>query len=308
MDLEPSHLPIHRSMDLEIDTRGRWLVRCTALVIVVGTLLCTQTVQQALLQWARSGPSSEALPRANAGTVHSSFLGDIRLRLPQYRDHFREAAERSGVDWRLLAAIGYQESRWDPLAVSPTGVRGLMMLTKQTSALMKVDDREDAAQSIHGGSRMMALILRQLPPQISGEDRIAMALAAYNQGLGHLLDARDLTAKRGGDPDHWADVRDALPLLSDPQWYAQTRYGYARGDEAVGYVAGVHKYYEALRTATADEAVKLPAPERTQPQRVAARSKTTACLDLSTIGIADRYRKAAPPTSLLCKVQVAAAR
>lgn len=318
MNGEPSYLPIYRSMDLEVDTRGRWLVRWTTLLIVAGSLLCTQTAQDALLRlvnadWSCGGASCPPPPVVGPG--RGSFQGDVRRRLPQYRDHFREAAERSGVDWRLLAAIGYQESRWDPQAVSPTGVRGLMMLTKETSALMKVDDREDAEQSIHGGSRLMALILRRLPQQIRGPDRIAMALAAYNQGLGHLLDARELTAKRGGDPDRWADVRDTLPLLAEPQWYAQTRYGYARGDEAVGYVAGVHKYYEALRAATADEPVKLPAAERAQAapkkkipaQRAAARTKTSTCLDLRPSDIAGRYGKSAPPPSLLCKVQVASA-
>ncbi|MDB5968837.1 MAG: mltF1 [Hydrocarboniphaga sp.] len=308
-------------MDLEVDTRGRWLVRWTTVVIVSGSLLCTQTVQDALsrlanLDWTCPGASCAPPP----GVVHSSFQGDVRLLLPQYRDHFREAAERSGVDWQLLAAIGYQESRWNPQAVSPTGVRGLMMLTNETAALLKVDDREDAVQSIHGGSRLLALILRRLPQQIRGPDRIAMALAAYNQGLGHLLDARTLTAMRGGDPDRWADVRDTLPLLAEPRWYSQTRYGYARGDEAVGYVAGVRQYYEALRSATDEHVTKLASPVLVQTpakpipmRRAASRNKLSACLDLSHIGIAPAPRtpgtdgKSADPASFICRVQVASA-
>ena len=309
-------------MELSVDTSGRRLVAWTTTLIVIGSLLCTQTVQGLLLRLANAewncliasctAPAPRAAPRG--------FLGDVQQRLPQYRDHFREAAERSGVDWRLLAAIGYQESRWNPEAVSPTGVRGLMMLTNETAALLKVDDREDAVQSIHGGSRLIALLLRRLPEQIRGPDRIAMALAAYNQGLGHLLDARTLTEARGGDPNRWADVRETLPLLADPQWYAQTRYGYARGDEAVGYVAGVHRYYEALRSAdegrtsekSAGRAHSKPAPAAAKPapaRRVAARSKIRSCLDLSHIGITPAPRaesQSADSASILCKVEVAA--
>jgi hypothetical protein len=309
-------------MELSVDTSGRRLVAWTTTVIVIGSLLCTQTVQSLLLRLANAewncliascnAPAPSIAPRG--------FLGDVQQRLPQYRDHFREAAERSGVDWRLLAAIGYQESRWNPDAVSPTGVRGLMMLTNETAALLKVDDREDAVQSIHGGSRLIALLLRRLPEQIRGPDRIAMALAAYNQGLGHLLDARTLTEARGGDPNRWTDVRETLPLLADPLWYTQTRYGYARGDEAVDYVARVHRYYEALRSAdegrasenSASRANSKPAPASAKPipvRRVAARSKMRSCLDLSHIGITPAPRtesKSADSASILCTVEVAA--
>ena len=330
MDVETTDAMGYRSLELSVDTRGRALVVWTTALILAGGVLCTRAAQDQLsrlvdAQWSCLGlPCTAAPPRA--GAPHG-FLGDVRLRLPRYREHFRAAAERSGVDWRLLAAIGYQESRWDPQAVSPTGVRGLMMLTNQTAALLKVADREDAEQSIHGGSRFLALILRRLPPQIRGADRTAMALAAYNQGLGHLLDARTLTAARGGDPNRWADVRDALPLLADPQWYVQTRYGYARGQEAVGYVAGVHRYYEALRLATGD--APAAAPVRVKPmrlaakpapaavpaavRRVAARNRIGACLDLSRIGIGSEPRGSGAPRtpantgSLICSVQVAAA-
>ncbi len=190
------------------------------------------------------------------------FTSDVQERLPRYRAWFEDAAQRYGVDWRVVAAIGYQESHWDPSAISPTGVRGIMMLTNDTAALLEVD-RENAAQSIRGGARYFQQILGQLPPQITEPDRTWMALAAYNQGIGHLLDARALAAQLGGDPDRWLDVRNALPLLSRERWFKKTRHGYARGREAVGFVGNVRNYYDMLSwlTQNGSETAK-PAPEK----------------------------------------------
>ncbi|MDB5975266.1 MAG: hypothetical protein JWR07_2026 [Nevskia sp.] len=174
-----------------------------------------------------------------------NFSDDVEVVLPQYRLNFEEAARRNGLDWRLLAAVGYQESRWNPAAESPTGVRGLMMLTTDTAQDLGVD-REDGAQSILGAGRFLQGLYGQLPPQIREPDRTAMALAAYNQGIGHLMDARDVVINRGGDPDRWTDVRAALPLLSDADWQKTTKYGPARGGEAVAFVDSVRLYYARL--------------------------------------------------------------
>lgn len=174
------------------------------------------------------------------------FVTDVQKLLPRYREHFEDAAERYGLDWRLIAAIGYQESKWDADAVSYTGVRGIMMLTTETAAHMDVADREDPAQSIRGGARYFQQILKQLPATIEEPDRSWMALAAYNQGLGHLFDARALAARNGKDPDRWLDVRDTLPLLSRERWFSTTKHGYARGREAVDFVANVRSYYDLL--------------------------------------------------------------
>ncbi len=174
------------------------------------------------------------------------FVTDVQKLLPRYREQFEDAGERYGLDWRLIAAIGYQESHWDPDAVSYTGVRGLMMLTTDTALHMDVTDREDPGQSIRGGARYFLQTLKQLPATIEEPDRSWMALAAYNQGLGHVLDARRLAASSGNDPDRWVDVRDALPLLTRQRWFSQTRHGYARGLEAVNFVANVRSYYDLL--------------------------------------------------------------
>ena len=176
-----------------------------------------------------------------------TFLAHLDSRLPQYTELFKQAARETAFDWQLLAAVGYQESHWDPDAVSPTGVRGLMMLTNPTAGEMGISDRTDPAQSIDGGARYLRSIKDRLPDAITGEDRLYMAMAAYNVGLGHLYDARNIAEIRGGDPNSWNDVRAALPLLQQREWHSQTRHGYARGGEPVIYVRNIRRYYEMIQ-------------------------------------------------------------
>ena len=100
------------------------------------------------------------------------------------------------------------------------------------------------------------------------------SLAAYNVGYGHLEDARVLTRARGGNPDRWMDVKENLPLLTQKQWYKDTRYGYARGHEAVAYVQNIRSYYDMLVWQTTRRAAPAKPPETTiavstPPQRTA---------------------------------------
>src|SRR5690606_3661040 len=171
------------------------------------------------------------------------FMRHIEERLPAYRATFEEAGTLSGTDWRLLAAMGYQESHWDPDAVSPTGVRGIMMLTRNTARHVGIDDRLDPEKSILGGANYFSMVKEKVPERITEPDRTWFALAAYNVGFGHLEDARILTQGQGGNPDRWMDVRERLPLLSQKKWYRQTKYGYARGHEPVIYVENIRSYY-----------------------------------------------------------------
>lgn len=210
------------------------------------------------------------------------YLGAVALaehvetRLPKYRDLFETAGRQFGMDWRLLAAIGYQESHWDPTAVSPTGVRGIMQLTAQTAKFLNVANREDPAQSIMGGARYVRRLIDLVPPEVQEPDRTWLALAAYNMGYGHLLDVRDLTRRRGGDPARWVDVRAALPLLTQPRWYQKTKHGYARGHEAETYVGNVRTYYDMLVYLFGDapqptlppEAVPAPPPVPEDPLNI----------------------------------------
>ncbi len=173
-----------------------------------------------------------------------TFLRAVDSVLPDLQPLFEKYA--SEIDWKLLAAISYQESHWDPLATSPTGVRGLMMLTKNTAQSLGLSDRTDAEQSISGGMRYLQDMMGKVPDSVPQEERIWFALAAYNMGYAHMLDARALTAKQKGNPDSWADVKQRLPLLSQKQWYSKLTYGYARGHEAYAYVENIRKYQISL--------------------------------------------------------------
>jgi membrane-bound lytic murein transglycosylase F len=183
----------------------------------------------------------------------ADFVPDVRERLPHYQAWFQEAAAETGIDWRLLAAIGYQESRWDAAAVSPTGVQGLMMLTAETARRVGITDRADPRESILGGARYLRIVERTLPDRIPDPDRTWLTLAAYNVGYGHLEDARILTQRRGQDPDRWPDVRDSLPLLAQERHYETLKRGYARGWEPVGFVRNVQTYSELLRWMVPEE-------------------------------------------------------
>lgn len=176
-----------------------------------------------------------------------TFSQHVRERLPEYRAFFEREARAQGLDWRLLAAIGYQESLWNAKAKSPTGVRGLMMLTLDTAKHVKIKNRLDPAQSIKGGAIYFNKVLKKIPERIKQPDRTWFALASYNVGFGHLEDARKITQLRKGDPDKWIDVKKSLPLLSKKKWYKNTRHGYARGNEPVKYVENIRKYYDYLK-------------------------------------------------------------
>ncbi len=176
----------------------------------------------------------------------AAFVTSIRTLLPRYRRMFEEAATITGEDWRLLAALAYQESQWDPLATSYTNVRGMMMLTEDTADRMKLNNRLDARESILAGAKYLALLKEQMPSRIPEPDRTWLALAAYNQGYGHLEDARILTSRAELDPDSWSDVKKRMPLLNQPGYYRTLKHGYARGGEAVILVESIRNYYDML--------------------------------------------------------------
>jgi len=176
----------------------------------------------------------------------ANFLENRQASLPRFRNMFIEAQELTGIDWRLIAALGFQESHWDPLAISPTGVRGLMMLTSDTADRMGLSDRLNAHQSILGGATYLQELKETLPPRIPEPDRTWLALAAYNVGLGHLEDARVLTQRRGGNPDLWLDVKKTLPLLSRYEYYSTLKRGFCRGGEALVLTENIRNYFDIL--------------------------------------------------------------
>ncbi|MDH4235440.1 MAG: membrane-bound lytic murein transglycosylase MltF [Gallionella sp.] len=184
----------------------------------------------------------------------AAFITETRITLPHYRRMFEEAASSTGIDWRLLAALAYQESQWDPLATSYTNVRGMMMLTEDTADEMNVSNRLDARESIIAGAKYLAMLKEKMPARISEPDRTWLALAAYNQGYGHLEDARILTHRAGMNPDSWSDVKKWMPMLNQPGYYKTLIRGYARGGEAVILVENIRNYYDMLKRLQPDPA------------------------------------------------------
>ena len=173
-----------------------------------------------------------------------AFVRAIDSTLPKWEPLFKKHAGE--FDWRLIAAVAYQESHWNPSAKSPTGVRGMMMLTLPTAKSVGVTNRLDPEQSIEGGVKYLRQMVKRIPDSIAEHEKTWFALASYNVGFGHMMDARRLTKAQGGNPDLWSDVKERLPLLRQKKYYSQTRYGFARGDEAMNYVENIRRYYQSI--------------------------------------------------------------
>ena len=233
---------------------GKSLAACTALLSLIAVLWWTVPGTRTV---SPSNPQLEAptVQRAPDPDPVSSdlplwerirFRRHIETRLPQYRQQFEGVAKAYKISWTLLAAQAYQESRWDPHAVSPTGVRGIMMLTRDTASSLGIQNREDPTKSIVGGARYFRNLKKQLPSHISKADRIAIALAAYNVGMGHIKDAQILARQMDKNPYSWDDLKTTLPLLTQEAYYETLQYGYARGWEPVRYVKRIRAYHSLL--------------------------------------------------------------
>jgi membrane-bound lytic murein transglycosylase MltF len=187
---------------------------------------------------------------AHLGLLNKFDLVMLKVRyrrdLPKYRTLFEEAGRRYDLDPLFLAAMSYQESHWNPTATSYTGVRGLMMLTQDTAAAIGVTDRTDPRQSVLGGTKYLVQIMKQIDDEVGRPDDNYYALAAYNVGLGHVQDAQEIVKRGGQDHTLWSNLRDALPLLSEPAYYTTLKYGKARGHEPVRYVDSIRNYYSLL--------------------------------------------------------------
>ncbi len=179
-----------------------------------------------------------------AGTFYFRRLS--RERLPRYRHLFEATAALTGLDWQLLAAMAYQESHWNPLARSSTGVRGLMMLTRKTARELGVANRLDSEESVLGAARYLIKLRDKLPERIADDHRLWFALAAYNIGFRHLENARRLAQTRGADPDNWFEVRPWLARLNERELVRSIGAWPADGRQAARYVSHIQLYYRFL--------------------------------------------------------------
>ncbi|HET7809185.1 MAG TPA: transglycosylase SLT domain-containing protein [Steroidobacteraceae bacterium] len=196
------------------------------------------------------------LPKRLAADFHSH----IETRLPHLRSPFELAARDTGISWRMLAALGYQESRWRPAAVSNRGAQGVMMLMPETAKKMGVKNVFSPDENILAGARYLAYMRERIPKRIRDPDRTWLAIAAYNIGIGHLEDARIITQMRKKNPDRWTDVRANLPRLSDPYWHSKVKRGYANGKETLEFVERVSQFAAILENTV---------PDREPPRAVA---------------------------------------
>lgn len=176
------------------------------------------------------------------------FQDHTLTRLPIYKKIFKKYSEKHQIPWTLLAAVAYQESKWDEKAVSYTGVKGLMQLTQKTAEHIGIEDREDPYQSIQGGSFYLKYLYDKTSKKMSPDQRWAHALSAYNIGWGHLRDAHRLALKMQKNPTRWKDLKTVLPLLEEDAYLEELRYGSARGRETVDFVDNVFKYYKMLNS------------------------------------------------------------
>lgn len=203
-----------------------------------------------------------------------AFIERRSQALADFRGWFHEAEAKTGLDWRLVAALAYQESHWQADAVSPNGVRGIMMLTSETARMLGVN-RLDPYQSILGGARYMRQLIDKMPKHIAEPDRTWLALAAYNVGFAHLEDARSLAGRLKKNPDSWADVKTVLPLLRNPKYFPKLKYGYARGGETVIFVESLRSYFDIL--------VRFEPPYR--PRAVKLANAASASQSFSAFGL-----------------------
>ncbi len=239
----------------------QWMVRAHAPELLV-------SVNVFFKQLATSGRLGKLVQESSGDTrpfayeESREFQAHVGDRLPQFRAWFEQAAQAADIDWRLLAAIGYQESKWDPRAASGEGAVGIMMLTGDTAQALGVKDRTNPQQSIDAGARYLAQVREMIPDRIAEPDRTWLTIAAYNVGFGHLEDARILAQSRGKNPDSWADVREALPLLAQERWYERAKRGYARGWEPVQFVDRIQRFLTLLEWQPGETraAVVTPAP------------------------------------------------
>ena len=175
------------------------------------------------------------------------FHESIDTRLPQYKNLIIKESQKYGFDWRMIAAVIYQESHYNADAVSRTGVRGIMQVTLDTAKEMEIKNRLNPVQSIKAGIKYLDLLYNRFDDIKNKRQRLLFALASYNIGYGHVKDAQKLVENEGKDKNSWASLKTVLPLLTRWKYYKKTEHGYARGGESVRYVERILTYYDILK-------------------------------------------------------------
>ena len=202
----------------------------------------TATASGFICQSKQNGSTQQLASFYNRNVVKQNdwniIQRDLNARLPIYKASFKRSAQQYGLDWHLLAAIGYQESYLKADSVSPTGVRGLMMLTNGTAKEMGVSNRSDPAQSIQGGAKYFDMMLSRYS-YIRNPDRHWYALVAYNMGPGAVESVQKRIKAQGKTPNDWMNMYNYL-----------TRHQASNGryKQAVQYVTRIRAYLEHIKS------------------------------------------------------------
>ncbi len=175
------------------------------------------------------------------------FHQRIDTRLPDFQALIQRECRKYGFDWRLIAAVIYQESHFNPWATSRTGVRGLMQVTADTAKEMGIRNRLHPEQSLKAGIQYLNKLYQRFDDIHDHYQRLLFALASYNVGYGHVRDAQSLAQKHGWNKNRWATLEKTLPMLTQVRHYRTLPHGYARGWEPVHYVKRILTYYDILR-------------------------------------------------------------
>ena len=178
------------------------------------------------------------------------FHERIKTRLPKYKRVIMEESKKYGFDWRLVTAVVYQESHFNPNAKSFTNVRGLMQVTHATAREMGITNRRNPSQSIRAGIGYLNKMYQKFSHIEDEYQRMLFSLASYNIGYGHVQDALKIAEEKGLDPTTWQALKTCLPLLSKTQYVKTAKNGYARGWEPVQYVERILTYFDILKQKT----------------------------------------------------------
>ena len=175
--------------------------------------------------------------------VRAPFISREKGIISTYDNYFKQAASRTGWDWKLIAAQCYQESGFDPNATSWAGACGLMQLMPATASQFGLSQQKvfSPAENIATAANVINHLQRQFSNIPDAAERIKFVLASYNGGIGHIRDAQALTRKHGGNPQRWNDVSYYVRNLSNAQYYRDpvVKHGYMIGSETYGYVISI---------------------------------------------------------------------
>jgi membrane-bound lytic murein transglycosylase F len=235
-------------------------------------IMASPISNQQQLGWAVHPHSKQLLEKINSffksikgngqfDEIYSKYYGDvdefdyvdlrafhysIKTKLSRYQPFIKAVAKKHGFDWRLIAAQIYQESHLNPWAQSHAGAKGLMQILPSTAQSLGVNDIYNPVENINAGVQH----LKNLYDRFDGaeeEDRLLIALAAYNVGHGHIEDARDLAADMKLNPNSWESLTKTLPMLTYQRYYRKAKYGYCRGTEPVDYIKQIMIYFDILK-------------------------------------------------------------